>query len=421
MIQYNIATLTKRQTESSVVEITDIHKACRTGDLSTIKHAYHLDPSRINTKDENLGWTPLFRTVIFGHIKASKFLLKHGANPNLVNSLGETPLHQAADNSQYIIAELLLDYKADPNKQQHDGDTPLHHAAFRGDSRMVEILLRHNADPNVANTLFGRTPLHFACDCGYEEAVLLMLQFKADPYLCDTQGKSPFEISGPQIQASIESFALLGTVVIHPSIEEEEEDEEEVQSSPELPVTALSRWLDNLGLGMYYQEFMEIGYGDLDTILNQMGSVFPVTLAELQKIGIQKLGHRYRILIKLEEDAGVFPAKSVVKNQWQCCNVARKTQFGFTTTSLETWLGVLKLGELVEVFEKAGFDEYGFIITQMKSRYPINEEILNEIGIHKPGHRNRIIGSLIDDCKEKNGIVVESAQTKVSCEMCLVF
>ena len=45
MIQYNIATLTKRQTESSVVEITDIHKACRTGDLSTIKHAYHLDPS----------------------------------------------------------------------------------------------------------------------------------------------------------------------------------------------------------------------------------------------------------------------------------------------------------------------------------------------------------------------------------------
>ena len=55
MIQYNISTLSKTKTDSSIIEISDIHKACRTGDLSTIKRAYHLDPSKINTKDENLG------------------------------------------------------------------------------------------------------------------------------------------------------------------------------------------------------------------------------------------------------------------------------------------------------------------------------------------------------------------------------
>lgn len=417
MIQYNIATLSKRQNESSVVEITDIHKACRTGDLSTIKHAYHLDPSRINTKDESLGWTPLFRTVIFGHIKATKFLLKHGSNPNLVNSLGETPLHQAADNSQYIIAELLLNYNADPNKQQNDGDTPLHHAAFRGDTRMIEILLRHGADPNVPNTLFARTPVHFACDCGYEEAVLLMMQYKADMQAYDTQGKTPFFLANAQIQAAIDSFSLLSTVIIHQSAE----NSRNLESSPDLPVTALSKWLDNISLSMYYQNFMQVGYDDLDTIFSQMGSVFPITLSELKKIGINKLGHRYRILIKLEEDSGIYPVKTLSKHQWQCCNVPRKTQFGFTTTSLETWLNLLKLPELLEIFENSGFDDYAFILGQMKSKYPISEEILEEIGVKKPGHRNRIIGNLIEETKEKSGIVVENAQTKTSCEMCKVF
>lgn len=176
--------------------------------------------------------------MIFGHIKATKFLLKHGANPNLVNSLGETPLHQAADNSQYIIAELLLKYQADPNKQQNDGDTPLHHAGFRGDTKMIEILLRYNANPNIPNTLFGRTPLHFACDCGYEESVLLMLQYKADHQHLDSQGKTPYNLSNSQIQAAINSFSLMGTMIIHQSTDDYYEHQE---SAPDLPVTALSK------------------------------------------------------------------------------------------------------------------------------------------------------------------------------------
>ena len=55
MIKYNIATISKRSTESSIVDIIDIHKACRSGDLATIKRSYHLDPTKINTRDENLG------------------------------------------------------------------------------------------------------------------------------------------------------------------------------------------------------------------------------------------------------------------------------------------------------------------------------------------------------------------------------
>ncbi|OMJ68134.1 hypothetical protein SteCoe_34499 [Stentor coeruleus] len=418
MIQYNISSISRRPTETSVVEITDIHKACRTGDLETIKRAFHVDPSKVNTKDESLGWTPLFRTVIFGHVKATKFLLKHGSNPDLVNSLGETPLHQAADNSQYIIAELLLQYKADPNKQQNDGDTPLHHAAFRGDSKMIEILLRHGGDCNIKNSLFGRTPLHFACDCEHEECVLLMLQYKADAHMFDSQGKTPFQLANPNIQNTIENFSMLGTVIVHESPIHTQSNQE---SAPDLPVTALSKWLENLSLADYYQNFISYEYDDLETLLTQMQSVIPISLQELKRLGIDKIGHRYRILIKLEEDSGIFPPKTLSKNNWQCCGVPRKTQFGFLTVTLDAWLEGLKLLELKENFMNNGFDEFQFIATQMKSRYPLNDEILEEIGITKPGHRNRIIGNLIEEAKDRPGIIVENSQNMTSCEMCRAF
>ena len=89
--------------------------------------------------------------MICGHLEATEYLLKQGADPNIPNNLGETPLHQAADNSQYAMAELLLKYKANPNYQQNDGDSPLHHAAFRGDLQMVSDLLRQGGDPNLSN------------------------------------------------------------------------------------------------------------------------------------------------------------------------------------------------------------------------------------------------------------------------------
>lgn len=179
--------------------------------------------------------------------------------------------------------------------------------------------------------------------------------------------------------------------------------------------------MENLGIGSYHSDFYSAGYEDLETLFNQMISASPITISELKQIGIEKIGHRYRILIKLEEDTGIFPAKPGLKNNWQCCSVNRKTQFGFNMTSLEQWLCELKLDELKDCFIKAGFDDYSFLMIQMKSRYPLTEAILQVIGVNKPGHRNRILGSLIEDTKEKSGIVVENIQTKASCEMCFVF
>lgn len=414
MIQYNITTHPAKKSDSGIVSITDIHKACRTGDLATIKAAYHSDPSQVNTKDVSLGWTPLFRTVIFGHVKATKFLLKHGANPNLVNTLGETPLHQAADNSQYIIAEILLNFKADPNFQQSEGDTPLHHAAFRNDYRMLEILLRFGADPNIQNYLFKRTPMHFICEFGSEESTTVLLQYKGDVHIQDSQGKTAYQISSTSLQSAIDSFNLLGTVIIH-----ESKLDDFNKPDQDLPITALSRWLDNINLGCYYQDFVSVEYEDLETLLSQMNSIYPISLGELKKIGIKKLGHRYRLLVKLEEDSGIFPVKTL-KNNWQCCTVPRKTQFGFNTMSVEEWLGSMGLEKLKSLFENSGFDDYSYLLAQMKSKYPVDNKILMEIGVGEVEDRNRILSSLTDE-KDYRGIIADSSQNKTSCEFCLAF
>lgn len=136
----------------------------------------------------------MYRTVISGSIKATEFLLKHNADPNIRNNLGETSLHQAADNSQYELAELLLKNNANPNVQQNDGDTPLHHAAYRGDLKMVEMLMKYKADPNIRNYMFGRSPLHYAADNDYIDTLQVLVNYNGDSYLKDKHGKTPLDL-----------------------------------------------------------------------------------------------------------------------------------------------------------------------------------------------------------------------------------
>ena len=97
----------------------EIQRACRLGDVESLKSFLTEHPLYLNIVDQKLRWSPLYRTVICGHIEATEFLLELGADPNLRNNLGETPLHQAADNSQAKIVKLLLNHKADSNIQQN--------------------------------------------------------------------------------------------------------------------------------------------------------------------------------------------------------------------------------------------------------------------------------------------------------------
>ena len=98
--------------------MSDLHAACRQGDLALISALLAQRPESVNERDSNLGWAPLYRSVICKHEAAVKLLLKQGANPDLTYALGETALHYAADNGYLEIGKELIKAGANPNVQQ---------------------------------------------------------------------------------------------------------------------------------------------------------------------------------------------------------------------------------------------------------------------------------------------------------------
>jgi ankyrin repeat protein len=74
--------------------------------------------------------------------EGAKYLLEHGADPNLQRSRGWHPLHHALarDNSLQII-ELLLDHRADPTIRA-EGTTAIELAARKGRGDVLEVLVQ---------------------------------------------------------------------------------------------------------------------------------------------------------------------------------------------------------------------------------------------------------------------------------------
>ena len=70
----------------------------------------------------------------------------------------------------------------------------------------------------------------------------------------------------------------------------------------------LQQWLSSLSLSQYGLLFVEQGLDDLQSLVSMMrlDRVLPLTHQVLQAAGIEIPGHRSRILVNLELEAGVF-------------------------------------------------------------------------------------------------------------------
>ncbi len=136
-----------------------------------------------------------------GHYTVGKYLLDHGADPNLQNLDGLTPLY-ATVNMRYApvswapnprtdqesvssteLLQALLEGGANPNARvkgklwfsptshdrswvDHKGATPFWRAAMSSDVEAMRILVAGGADPNLANDS-GVTPLMVAAGIGW--------------------------------------------------------------------------------------------------------------------------------------------------------------------------------------------------------------------------------------------------------------
>ena len=148
----------------------------------------------INKQNEN-GWTPIYRSIISNNLEVLKELLKLGANPNLTNNIGETPVYLCVDINNYDALDILLKNNADCNISKKDGTTPLHLAIKKKKDKFAKILLENKADPNLTNKLYSQTPLHLAVINKCNEDILICFKKKGADFfkIKDKYDKTPFD------------------------------------------------------------------------------------------------------------------------------------------------------------------------------------------------------------------------------------
>lgn len=173
--------------------------ALQRGDIAAIQKRV-LDDSNYILERDYVGDTPLLSAIAFDSLELVRFLLEHGADPNVMVDDGYTCLLTAiesdADESTPIVAA-LIQAGANIHTTGTNGWTPLHMAAARGHVEKARLLIRAGAEVNRRKQIdASETPLMEAAFTGQPSTLLLLLEHGADPLMRDTiNNRTPLEIA----------------------------------------------------------------------------------------------------------------------------------------------------------------------------------------------------------------------------------
>jgi ankyrin repeat protein len=174
---------------ASQVGESPVYAASRNGHASTVTLFCNAG-ANLNLQTVPARETALYRAAKNGEAKVCEVLLKHGADPTLVQKGGESPFYAAAAAGQTAALTALLanthsNDKDAFNLAQKDGFTPMYGAARAGHVGALSALVAAGADVDQTSHK-GESPLLVAARAGEVGAVEVLIaagakQYKASP------------------------------------------------------------------------------------------------------------------------------------------------------------------------------------------------------------------------------------------------
>ncbi|NXA83873.1 ANKE1 protein, partial [Thryothorus ludovicianus] len=145
-------------------------------------------PDLINYTEPKEGYSALHLASKKNDIEMCRFLLEHGACPNVHDKMGCTPAMKAAELGHEVILELLAKANADMTAVDNEGKGILFYclSPTTRNIHCLQIALEYGADVNNCTTS-GRSVLLEACERAHEikEICLIFLEKGADPHAKD--------------------------------------------------------------------------------------------------------------------------------------------------------------------------------------------------------------------------------------------
>ena len=232
-------------------------------------------------------------------------------------------------------------------------------------------------------------------------------------------------------------------VIIEPSIDitnkndiENKETKDEKKMNKEIKDTKeeLYDFLLKIEMEQYTDILIQEGFDDINLVINQMKTGNPINDDILREIGIERPGDRAKILIRIQECAGLFEFKIQFEPVYY---INRKKfeflRYDFHVKALQNWLKKSKLQNYLGNFYNNGYYSPELIFVQKASMFPIDDTILErDLKIENINDRKLIMSSISSDSNEyisnlksnkekiQNGIYIENKQIEES-EKCIIY
>lgn len=267
-----------------------------------------------------------------------------------------------------------------------------------------------------------------------------LIQF-SDTFKQESQSYLSFQLSASGTFPSRDKFSDEDTIILKSIGDSENERiaDDVLQTFASLQnisseQSALRQWLEERNLEEAYEPLVMNNYTELDTLIKLVKNS-QLNPDELKKIGIQKPGIRERLIVRLEQAAGMLNTPflksqslvnaSTVTSCASCIKASspKSKSMIFYTHELSEWLSELDLEHLHPLFIATGYNDFeDLLILAYAKEARLFQNLLTQIGIEKKSYRLTILNSLKKEFNRRFqsefSTLIENNSTNVPCSPC---